>query len=81
MENNRESKYKRFIETAFMEVKRVLRTYSDKFSKKTYTQHQHAVAILLMKYENKTYRDIADLLKEFYAYFRLNESIPHMTSS
>ncbi|MGI0141360.1 MAG: IS5 family transposase [Candidatus Micrarchaeales archaeon] len=63
-----------------MEVKRVLRTYSDKFSKKTYTQHQHAVAILLMKYENKPYRDIAELLKEFCMYFGFGESTPHFTT-
>lgn len=44
-----------------MEVRRVLRPYSDKFSKKTYTQHQHATAILLMRYEDKTYRDVTDL--------------------
>ena len=80
MRHNRESRYKRFIETAFTVVKRVLRQYSDKFSKKTYTQHQHAVAILLMKYENKTYRDVEDLIKEFWTYFRFWESIPHFTT-
>ena len=52
-----------------MEVKRILRPYSDKFSKKTYTQHQHTVAILLMKRERKPYRDVVELLKEFCAYF------------
>lgn len=80
MESNRESKYKGSIETAFMEVKCVLRSYSGRFSKKTYTQHQHAAAILLMKYERKTYRDIADLLKEFCTYFEFNESAPHFTT-
>lgn len=80
MKQNKDSRYKRFVETAFREVKRVLRPYSDRFSKKTYTQHQHAVAILLMKYENKTYRDIADLIKELLLYFRFDESIPHFTT-
>ena len=42
------SKYKRFIRAAFAEVRRVLRPYLSRFSKKVYTQHQHAVAILLM---------------------------------
>lgn len=74
------SKYKRFMETAFIEVKRVLRQYSGKFSKRTYTQYQHAVAILLMKYEKKTYRDIADLLKELWHYFGFEDSIPHFTT-
>ena len=63
-----------------MEVKRVFRPYSGKFSKKTYTQHQHAVAILLMKYENKPYRDIADLIKELWTYFEFDGPIPHFTT-
>lgn len=77
---NRESKYKRFIETSLMEVKRVLRPYSDKFSKKTYAQPQLAVSILLMRYENKTYRDIADLLIELAQYFDFLDDIPHFTT-
>ena len=63
-----------------MEVKRVLRPYSDKFSKKTYTQHQHAAAILLMRYENKTYRDVADMLVELAQYFDFFDYIPHFTT-
>ncbi len=47
-----------------MEAIGVFRAYPGKFSKRTYTQYQLAVAILLMRYERKTYRDIADLLKE-----------------
>ena len=80
MKNNRESRYKRFIETAFTEVKRVLRVYSGKFSKRTYTQHQHAAAILLMKYEDKPYRDVVGLLSEFCSYFGFEESIPDYTT-
>ncbi len=78
--NSRESKYKVFIEIGFREAKRVLRPYSDKYSKKTYTQHQHTVAILLMKYENKTYRDITELLKELWVYFAFRGEIPHFTT-
>jgi Transposase DDE domain len=74
------SKYKKFVEIAFQEVKRVLRPYSDKFSKKTYTQHQHAVAILLMKYENKPYRDVVELMKELWTHFKFDKSIPHFTT-
>lgn len=80
MKRNWSSKYKKFIETAFRVVKRVLRPYSDKFSKRTYTQHQHAVAIMLMKYENKPYRDVVELLKEFWGYFKFGASIPHFTT-
>jgi hypothetical protein len=80
MKEKGDSRYKRFIETAFREVSRVLRQYSGKFSKKTYTQQQHAVAILLMKYEKKTYRDIADLLIEFTDYFEFEGSTPHFTT-
>lgn len=77
--NNRESRYKVFTEICFREAKQVLRSYSDKYSKKTYTQHQLAVAILLMKYENKTYRDITDMLLELRAYFDLVD-VPHFTT-
>ncbi|MGA2799971.1 MAG: IS5 family transposase [Candidatus Micrarchaeaceae archaeon] len=78
--NSRDSKYKVFTEIGFREVKRVLRPYSDRYSKKTYTQHQHAVAVLLMKYERKTYRDIAELLKELWLYFAFDNEIPHFTT-
>ncbi len=78
--DNWNSKYKKFVEIAFREVKRVLRPYSGKFSKKTYTQYQHAVAILLMKYENKPYRDVTDLLKELWTYFRFEKSVSHFTT-
>lgn len=78
--NNRDSKYKTFTEIGFRETKRVLRQYSDKYSKKTYTQHQLSVAILLMKYECKTYRDITELLKELWVHFGFGNSIPHFTT-
>jgi hypothetical protein len=77
---NGESRYKIFIETCLREVKRVLKPYSGKFSKKTYTQHQHAVSILLMKYENKPYRDVTYFLKELWSYFDFHDDIPHFTT-
>jgi hypothetical protein len=75
-----DSWYKKFIDTCFMEVKRVLRPYSGKFAKRAYTQHQHAVAILLMKCERKPYRDVVELLKELWAYFGFDGSIPPFTT-
>ena len=80
MKEKGDSKYKRFIETAFREVSRVLREYSCKFSKKMYTQRQHAVSILLMRYENKTYRDVADMLIELSQYFDFFDDIPHFST-
>src|SRR6202050_1263213 len=80
MKKNRESKYKRFVEICMTVVKRVFTRFSSKFSKKTYTQYQLATSICLMKYENKTYRDIVDLLKEIWRYFRFRDSVPHFTT-
>jgi hypothetical protein len=80
MKEQGDLKYKRLIDTFFMEVKRVFRLYSGRFSKRTYTQHQLAVAILLMKYEQKMYRDIADLLKELWLYFGLDGPTPHFAT-
>jgi len=80
MEKKGDSRCKRFIETAFGEVSRVLKHYSSKFSERRYTQRQHAVAIFLMKYENKPYRDIADLIEELWAYFGFVGPIPHFTT-
>ena len=80
MKEKGDSRYKRFIDICFMEVKRVFRTYSGRFSKKTYTQHQLAVSILLMKRERKTYRDTADLLRELWVYFGLDGPTPHFTT-
>jgi hypothetical protein len=80
MKEQGDSKYKRLIDIFFMEVKRVFRLYFSKFSKRTYTQHQLAVAILLMEYEDKKYMDIADLLTEFVGYFEFEDSTPHFTT-
>jgi hypothetical protein len=80
MEKNVKSKYKKLIDISFRLVKRTIRTFSGKFSKKTYTQHQHAVAIMLMKYEDKPYRDIAELIKVMCEYFGFKGSVPHFTT-
>lgn len=80
MKEQGDSEYKRLIDILFMEVKRVFRLYSGKFSKRTYAQHQLAVVTLLMKYERKTHRDIDDLLKELQLYFGLGRPTPHFTT-
>ena len=80
MEKNVESKYKKLIDICFRLVKRTICAFSGKFSKRTYTQHQHAVTILLMKYEDKPYRDIADLIEVMCEYLGFKESIPHFTT-
>ena len=80
MKQNGDSKYKRLIQTFFTEIKRVLPDFSGKFSKRKYTQRQHAAAILLMKYENKPYRDAVDLLRELSQYFGFESTVPHFTT-
>jgi hypothetical protein len=78
---NREPRYKRFIDLCFIPVKRVLTTYSSKFSKKDYTQHQLAVCVCLMGYEDKVYRDITGLLLVLRDYLGFTEDkIPHFTA-
>jgi hypothetical protein len=80
MKEKGDSKYKRLIQTLLRTIGRVLPTYSGKFSKRTYTQHQHATAVCLMKYENKPYRDVVELLVEFADYFKFGKTIPHFTT-
>lgn len=80
MRQKGDSKYKKLIEEFIELAERVVKAYSSKFSKKTYTQHQHIAAICLMKYENKTYRDTADLLKEIGHYFGFRKETPHFTT-
>lgn len=80
MKEDREPKYKKLINIFVTLVKRVLPPYSGKFSKKTYTQYQHAAVICLMQYEKKTYRDVVDLLPELADYFGFETSIPHYTT-
>lgn len=58
----------------------MFRLYSGKFSKRTYTQHQLAVAIFLMKYEGRIYMDIAGLLTEFADYFEFKGCTLHFTT-
>ena len=79
--NSRETRYKRFIDLCMIPTKRVLRPYSNKYSKKDFTQHQLAVSVCLMGYEDKVYRDIADLLAELGGYLGFEEGkIPHFTT-
>lgn len=80
MEKNVESKYKRFINLCMIPVKRLLRPYSSKFSKKDYTQHQLAVSVCLMAYEDKVYRDAADFLIEVKDYLGFEDKVPHFTA-
>lgn len=80
MEKNVESKYKRFINLCMIPVKRLLRPYSSKFSRKDYTQHQLAVSVCLMAYEDKVYRDAADFLVEVKEYLGFDDKVPHFTA-
>ena len=80
MEKNRESKYKRFIDLCMIPVKRLLKPYSSKFSRKDYTQHQLAVSVCLMAYEDKVYRDAADFLVEVKEHLGFRDKVPHFTA-
>ncbi len=80
MKNNRESRYKRFIDLCVIPVKRLMKEYSNKFSKKDYTQHQLAVSVCLMAYEDKVYRDTPDLLFELREYLGFINKVPHFTA-
>ncbi|MGI0141313.1 MAG: IS5 family transposase [Candidatus Micrarchaeales archaeon] len=80
MEKNVESKYKRFIDLCMIPVKRLLRPYFSKFSKKDYTQHQLGVSVCLMAYEDKVYRDAADFLIEVREYLGFKDKVPHFTA-
>lgn len=59
-----------------------VRLYSSKFSKKTYTQHQHVVLNCLKIRFNEDYRDVEDLLIEMPGIQKeLNlSSVPHFTT-
>lgn len=80
MEKNAESKYKRFIDLCMIPVKRLLKPYSGRFSKKDYTQHQLAVSVCLMAYEDKTYRDTSDFLVEIKDYLGFRGKVPHFSA-
>ncbi len=80
MEKDRESRYKRFVQLCFIPVKRLLAEYSNKFSKKDFTQHQLAVAVCLMAYEDKVYRDVPDLLSLLKEDFGFRNKVPHFTA-
>ena len=53
-----------FAKTAYGLVRQAIPTFSSKFSKRTYTQHQHVVILCLKIREKETYQGIADKLSE-----------------
>jgi hypothetical protein len=77
------NRYIRFVELSSSLIKDSrIPLYSSKYSKKTYTQHQLLILLLLKEYLSEDYRDtvelidIMDTLKE-----RMNlEEIPHFTT-
>ena len=76
-----ESRYSKFIKIC-LKVVRVLPRYSNKYSKKTYTQHQLGVIALFMKYLRRHYRDVIELLMEmpYICYLIGLEQMPHFTT-
>jgi len=58
------NRYIRFVELSFGVIKASrIPLFSSKFSKKTYTQHQLLVVLLLKEYLDKNYRDAAELFE------------------
>ncbi len=80
MERDRESKYKRFADLCMIPVKRLMKEYSNKFSKRDFTQHQLAVSACLMAYEDKVYRDVPDFLFELKEYLGFVDKVTHFTA-
>jgi hypothetical protein len=77
------SHIKKFVVRAYNKVKQALPDYSHKNSPKKYTQHQHAVVLMLKKKFKTTYRDVVDYLSEMpeiCSFIGLN-SIPHYTTA
>lgn len=76
------SPLKKFVVKAYNKVKQALPAYSHKNSPKKYTQHQHAVMLMLKKKFKSTYRDIVDYISEMpeiRSIIGLN-TIPHYTT-
>ena len=77
------NKYIRFVEIATQAIKASrIALYSNKFSKKTYNQHQLLFLLLLKDYTGEDYRDIVeliDLMEEIKVKIELNE-VPHFTT-
>lgn len=79
MNKNKESYYKRFVSAVMGIAGRVLSPFSNRFSKKTYTQPQLAACICLMKHEKKPYRDVVEELENLKGLFDLDK-VPHYTT-
>ena len=77
------SKIYKLIDLSLRIIKksRILR-YSSKYSKRTYTQHQHIAILVLKTYLRLDYRGVCDLLNEMNnIYTLLNlKQIPHFTT-
>lgn len=76
------SQLKKFVVRAYNKVKQALPAYSHKNSPKKYTQHQHAVLLMLKKKFKATYRDIVEYISEMpeiQAVIGLN-NVPHYTT-
>jgi len=71
-----------FTKACWGVVKSVITKFSSKFSKKTYTQHQHLAILCLMKYLKMHYRDVIDLLKETPGIRKILglKKLPHFTT-
>lgn len=76
------SQLKKFVVKAFNKVSQALPTYSHKNSPKKYTQHQHAVILMLKKRFKAAYRDIVDYLSEMRDVQSVIglEAVPHYTT-
>ncbi len=61
---NSESRFLKISKSLYEKAQRVCPAYSSKFSKKTYTQHQHIVLCGLKKQLKQDYRDLVDILSE-----------------
>jgi len=77
------NKYIRFVDIASQVIKESrIPLYSCKFSKKTYTQHQLLILLLLKEYLGEDYRDIVELTEIMDALReRINlDEVPHFTT-
>lgn len=79
IENLGKSKLLRFTEKVYEIAKQTVPTYSGKYSKKTFTQHQLVTIICLKVRENETYEGIVDrLIEEFGIRKALDlDEVPH----
>lgn len=69
---------------AFCLAKRKLQPYSNKFSRKDYTQAQHFAVLVLKRFFKTTFRGIRQILLEWSDLRRVldlsEESVPHWTT-